>query len=259
MTQASADPSDAIGATGTDAAGDESPYLLHARVDIAAVLRDLVRSRELASVHFVGGQDTLLTPLLAVDPAADAIVFDCSGSARINQSLMRASRLLFIASHDKVKIRFTTGPARVVQHEARDAFAVRLPDSMLRLQRREFYRLLAPVARPVRCVIPVDRGNGVRSIETRLHDISQGGVALVAQPGDLPGEIGALYPNCRIVLPEVGNLMVSLRTANMLTMTLLNGKQMQRVGCQFVRPSMAALALVQRYMMRLERERKSRD
>jgi hypothetical protein len=41
-------------------------------------------------------------------------------------------------------------------------------------------------------------------------------------------------------------------------MTLLNGKQMMRVGCQFVRPSMSALALIQRYMMRLERDKKSR-
>jgi c-di-GMP-binding flagellar brake protein YcgR len=249
----------AVKPTGAAAGGDESPYLLHSRIDIAAVLRDLVRSRGLASVHFGGGQDTLLTPLLRVDPAAGEIVFDCSGSERLNQALMRASKLMFVSSHDKVKIRFTTGAARVVQHEGQHAFAVRMPDSMLRLQRREFYRALAPVARPVRCVIPVSRGSGVRNVDTRLHDISQGGVAVVAQPGDLPEEIGALYDNCRIVLPDAGNVAVSLRTANMLTMTLLNGKQMLRVGCQFVRPSMSALALIQRYMMRLERERKSRD
>jgi len=251
--------SGAVEPTGASAGGDESPYLLHARIDIAAVLRDLVRSRGLASVHFGGVQDTLLTPLLRIDPAAGEIVFDCSGSERLNQVLMRASKLMFVSSHDKVKIRFTTGPARVVQHEGRKAFAVRMPDSMLRLQRREFYRALAPVARPVRCVIPVNPDSGPRNIETRLHDISQGGVAVVAQPGDLPAEIGALYDNCRIVLPDAGNVVVNLRTANMLTMTLLNGKQMLRVGCQFVRPSMSALALIQRYMMRLERDRKSRD
>ncbi|MPZ46699.1 MAG: flagellar brake protein [Betaproteobacteria bacterium] len=249
----------AVAPVNADAGGDESPYVLHSRIDIAAVLRDLVRSRGLASVHFGGGQDTLLTPLLRVDPVAGEIVFDCSGAERLNQALMRASKLLFVSSHDKVKIRFTTGSARVVQHEERAAFAVRMPESMLRLQRREFYRVLAPVARPVRCVIPVDRSNGVRNIETRLHDISQGGVAVAAQPQDLPAEIGALYDNCRIVLPDAGNVVVSLRTANMLAMTLLNGKQMVRVGCQFVRPSMSALALIQRYMMRLERDKRSRD
>jgi c-di-GMP-binding flagellar brake protein YcgR len=239
--------------------GDESPYLLHARVDITAVLRDIVRTRGLASVHFGGGQETLLTPLLKVDPAAGEIVFDRSGSERLNQLLARASKLLFVSSHDKVKVRFSTGPARLVSHDGRDAFAVRMPDSMLRLQRREFYRVLVPVAKPVRCVIPVDSEGGIRNVETRLHDVSQGGVALVVQPGALPAEIGACYPNCRIVLPEAGNVVVMLRVANMSAMTLLNGKQLLRVGCQFVRPGMAALALVQRYMMRLEREKKARD
>ncbi len=240
------------------AASDESAYLLHARIDIAAVLRDIVRARGLASVHF-GGQETLLTPLLSVDAAAGEIVFDCSGSERLNEALMRASKLLFLSSHDKVKVRFSTGAARSVEHERRKAFAVDMPQTMLRLQRREFYRVLAPVARPVRCVIPVDHGEGARNVETRLHDISQGGVAVVAQPGELATEIGALYPNCRIVLPETGNVIVSLQTANMHPMTLLNGKQMLRIGCRFVRPSMAAAALIQRYMMKLEREKKARD
>jgi c-di-GMP-binding flagellar brake protein YcgR len=239
--------------------GDESPFLLHARVDIAAVLRDIVRTRGLASVHFGAGQESLLTPLLRVDPAAGEIVFDRSGSDRLNQLLLRASKLLFLSSHDKVKVRFSTGPAHVTRHEGHDAFAVRMPDSMLRLQRREFYRVLTPVAKPVRCVIPLDTQKGVRNVETRLHDISQGGIAVVAQPADLPAEIGVCYPNCRIVLPEAGNVVVTLRIANMNAMTLLNGKQMLRVGCQFVRPSMPALALIQRYMMRLERDKKARD
>ena len=249
----------ALASAADESGGDESPYLLHSRVDIAAVLRDIVRTRGLASVHFGGGQETLLTPLRVVDPAAGEIVFDRSGSDRLNQALLRASRLLFVSSHDKVKVRFSTGPARTVQHEGHEAFSVRMPESMLRLQRREFYRVLAPVARPVRCVMPVDGPKGVRNIETRLHDISQGGVAVIAQPGDLPVEIGASYPNCRIVLPEAGNVVVTLQTANMSAMTLLNGKHMMRAGCQFVRPSMSALALIQRYMMKLERDKKARD
>jgi flagellar brake protein len=244
--------------TSTVEAGDESPYVLHARIDIAAVLRDIARTRGLASVHF-GSQETLLTPLLRVDPTAGEIVFDRSGSQRLNQALLRASKLLFVSSHDKVKVRFATGPARVVPHQGGDAFSVRMPDSMLRLQRREYYRVLAPVARPVRCVIPLDTDQGVHNIEARLHDISQGGVAVMVQPGELPAEIGASYPNCRIVLPDAGNVIATLRSANMFAMTLLNGKQMMRVGCQFVRPSMSALALIQRYMMKLERDKKSRD
>jgi flagellar brake protein len=237
---------------------EESPYLLHSRIDIAAVLRDVVRTRELVSVHFGSSQDTLLTPLLCIEPGAEEVVFDCSGSERVNRALLLASKLLFVASHGEVKIRFTTGPARQGRHDGADAFCVRMPQSMLRLQRREFYRVLAPVARPVRCAVPLVQGGQTRHIETRLHDISQGGVALIAQPGDLPNEIGAVYERCRIVLPDASNVMVTLQTRNLSMLTLLNGRSAVRIGCQFVRPDMPALALIHRYMMRLESEKKAR-
>lgn len=42
-------------------------------------------------------------------------------------------------------------------------------------------------------------------------------------------------------------------------MTLLNDKTVLRVGCKFVRPSMAALGLIQRQMMKLERELKAKQ
>lgn len=237
---------------------DESHYVLRTRIDIVAVLRDIVRTRGLVTVHF-GGADTLLTPLLAIDTAAGELMFDCSGAERLNQGILRAAKLLFFGSHDKVKVRFVSGPARLIDYAGAKAFAVLLPDALLRLQRREFYRVLAPVARPVRCIVPVETAAGSSKVEARLHDISQGGVALITQPGELSATLGARYDNCRIVLPEVGNVVATLEMRNLMTMTLLNGRQAVRLGCRFVRPSMSALALVHRYMTRLERERKSRD
>ena len=239
-------------------AGEDSPYLLRSRVDVAAVLRDVVRTRGLATVHYGSGQDALLTSLLRVDPLAGEMVFDCSGSERINRNLLRAAKLLFVSSHDKVKIRFTTGPAQLVDHEGAKAFCVRMPESLLRLQRREHYRVLAPVARPVQCLIPIENGSGARSIQTRLHDISLGGIAVIAQPGELPLTIGATYQHCRILLPAGGPVSITLQTANFSEMHLLNGKSALRVGCRFVRPSMPTLSLIQRYIMRLESESKAR-
>jgi c-di-GMP-binding flagellar brake protein YcgR len=239
-------------------AGEDSAYLLRSRVDIAAVLRDVVRTRGLATVHYGSDQDALLTPLLSVDPVAGEIVFDCSGSERMNRGLLRAAKLLFVSSHDKVKIRFTTGPAQLVEHEGAPAFCVRMPESMLRLQRREHYRVPAPVASPVQCLIPVEDGNGTRTVTTRLHDISLGGIALMAQAGDMPLTLGATYQQCRILLPAAGNVLLTLQTANFYEMHLLNGKTAIRVGCRFVRPSMPALSLIQRYIMRLESDSKAR-
>lgn len=233
---------------------DESPYVLHARMDIVAVLRDVARTRTLVTVHFGSSQEALLTPLLGVDTETRTLVFDCSGSEAMNQSVLKARTLLYYGLHDKVRIRFKTDPARVIQWQNRSAFAAPLPDSMLRLQRRELYRVQAPVTRPIRCVIPVEEQGRMRHVETRLHDISQGGVALIANPGEIDAEPGMGFPNCRIVLPDAGNAVVMLEIVHLREQKLLNDKTVLRIGCNFVRPSMAALALIQKQMMKLQRE-----
>lgn len=240
-------------------AADESPYLLHARMDIVAVLRDVARMRALVTVHFGSGQEALLTPLLGVDTDAGELLFDCSGSEAMNRAVLQARKLLYYGLHDKVRIRFSTGPARQMQWQGRDSFAVQLPESMLRLQRRELYRVPAPVTRPIRCVIPIEEKDRTRHVETRLHDISQGGVALIAQPNDLAIEPGMSFPNCRIVLPDAGNAVVMLEIVYAKEEKLLNDKTVLRIGCKYVRPSMSALAMIQKQMMRLEREQKAKQ
>lgn len=246
----------------TDAANaetDESSFTLHSRLEIAHILRDLVRTGALTTVHFGDSRETLLTALLAADSTTDEITFDCSGSAPLNEKLLKAGTLQFQSSQDKIKIRFSTPPARMVQTDGRNAFAVPFPQSLLRLQRREFYRALTPVTRAAKCIIPVANDGRDGYVETRLYDIGLGGVALIGQPGEIATDKGVVYANCRIVLPEVGNVVATLEICNKLDMTLLNGKSMLRVGCKFVNPSMAALSLVQRYIMVLERERRAKE
>lgn len=239
-------------------ADDESPYLLHTRMDIVSVLRDVTRARTLVTVHFGSRQEALLTPLLEVDVATGELIFDCSSSESMNQAVLHARKLLYFGMQDRIRIRFDTGPARLVQWQNRKAFAVTLPDSLLRLQRRELYRVPTLVTRPIRCVIPVEETEQLRHVETRLHDISQGGIAIVAQPNEFQVEMGMRFPNCRIVLPDAGNAVVMLEIVHVTTETLLNDKAALRIGCTFVRPSMAALSLIQKQMMKLERELKTK-
>ena len=259
MTAIHLDAAEGPQASATELEDDASRFLLHSRFDIVAVLRDIARARTLVNVHFGSSHDSLLTPLLAVDSTAGEIVFDCSGSSKLNQSLMQAHRLLFYASHGEVKIRFATAAARRTQYEGEDAFTVRLPSTLLRLQRREFYRMRAPVAHPIQCLVTLDASNIVRHIDTRVHDISQGGVSLIVQPGTLPAEVGRRYPNCRLVLPETGNAVVTLEAVSMCEMTLRDNRTVARIGCKYIRPTMPALSLIQRHMMKLERDQRKRQ
>ncbi len=52
--------------------------------------------------------------------------------------------------------------------------------------------------------------------------------------------------------------MTTLQVRNSLDLTLLNNKANRRLGCHFTDISRADLAMVQRYITRLERERNAR-
>jgi c-di-GMP-binding flagellar brake protein YcgR len=234
----------------------EAAYLLHSRIDIAAVLRDLARARTLVKVHFGDGRESLLTPLLRVDAPAGQLVFDASGSGKLNQKLLQAPRLVFYTTLHNVQIRFASGQAHPLATDDGEAFAVRLPQTMLRLQRRDAYRVLAPVTRPILCTIPLHDGGKMRYAGTRVHDISLGGVSIIVPPELLPMEAGQRFSNCRLELPQTGSAVVSIETVFALEFTLPGGQCVTRMGCKYVSPSATALALVQRHMTKLEREHK---
>ena len=91
-----------------------------------------------------------------------------------------------------------------------------------------------------------------------MLDISIGGVALMDNHGAPGFQIGDIFENCRIGLPEIGTLTVSLGVRNSFDTPLKNGLSFRRCGCRFLDISAATETLVQRYIMHLERSRNFR-
>ena len=91
-----------------------------------------------------------------------------------------------------------------------------------------------------------------------LVDISCGGVAILDDQHALNIAVGTRYNDCEVDLPGVGLLAVNLEIRNSQDLTLLNGRTTRRVGCAFLNLSSRTLATVQRYIMKLERERNAK-
>jgi c-di-GMP-binding flagellar brake protein YcgR len=239
-------------------ADDFGKYLLHSKKEILFILRAMRDKGDLITVYFNQGTDFLLTTLLDVDEGG--ILLDPGSNADMNSRALASDKLVFIATHDKVKIQFSVRHLARTKFEGREAFRAAVPDEMLRLQRREFYRLTAPIAHPLRCFIPVKLADGTRTtLETTVIDISGGGLAVMAPPEGVEFETDHLFENCRIELPEVGTVTTTLRVRNVFEFTLRSGSRIKRSGCQFVDLPGPMLTLIQRYIIRIERERKARE
>jgi len=233
-------------------------YLLHAKAEVLAILRSLNQRRALISAYFDEGRTFLLTSLLAID--GDNLILELGRDDEVNRQVLAADHIVLTATVDKVKVQFTLPRLVATRYGGRPAFGAVLPDKVLRLQRREYFRLSTPVARPVKFSSSIKRPDrSVMTIEASLLDISGGGVGLMATPA-----LAALLPrgcvlaDCKMALPDEGLLVANLCVRNKYEVTTRTGSRYVRIGCEFIALPGARMSMVQRYITRVERERKAR-
>ncbi len=233
-------------------------YEVGSRREINALLRQIGEKNQLVRMLVKGEADVCVTTILAVDPDDGTFVLDRSIDREQNERILSAGKVRCETYLDKIRILFTAEGLASTTFEGNAALRADIPETLIRLQRREFYRMETPVSNPVRAILPLPLELGLDSAVFPLHDISCGGIAVIDHKNQLSTVIGENLPNCRIELPEIGPVSVTLQVRNSLDMTMLNNKTSRRIGLQFVNMSRGGDAAVQRYITKLERERNAR-
>lgn len=235
------------------ASTDDSRFLVTNRLEITRILRGLIQRTEMVSAFFNSGNDLLLTSVLDVNPEEGTVVLDCGSNSDLNQRIQRADKIIFVTALDRVKVQFNSLGVEPATFEGKPAFIIPLPAQVLRLQRREYYRLTTPIINPLICKVSLDGGE---TAEFPIIDISAGGVGIIlGNSAELPLSVGSTYPGCRITLPGVGQLELTLSIQSLFEVTMKNGGKSLRSGCQFVNLHPSMETLIQRYIVKLERER----
>lgn len=235
-----------------------SQYLLHSPTEIAFVLRTAMQKGCMITVYFDMGQSFFLTSLVNVGPKG--IILDYGSDEDTNRRALKATRLLCTTSVDKVKVQFALDGVSLIQYEGSPAFFSPLPQNLLRLQRREYFRVSTPIANPLVCTIPCRAEDG-RSLlySATLLDISAGGMGLMVDMEHAPlFAHGTRFDGCELNLPDDGKIKINIEVRNAFQVTTRSGHQYTRVGCEFINLSGLHLTMIQRYITRLERERKAR-
>ena len=233
-------------------------YEVDSRREIVALLRAIGEKNQLIRMLVRGEADVCVTSILDVDPDTNSIYVDCSIDPDQNRRILAAERLALETTLDKIRILFSTEGAEATTYNGGPALLMEIPSTLIRLQRREFYRMATPVSNPVRVTIPIPYELGGGTNIFPFADISCGGIAILDNKLVLGNGIGNNYEGCRIDLPEIGTVVTTLQIRNSLDLTLLNSKTNRRLGCAFVDISRGNLGNVQRYITKLERERNAR-
>jgi flagellar brake protein len=236
---------------------DLEPYRVRSRREIISLLRNIGERNQLVRMVINHGVDTVVTSILDIDESNDTVLLDCAPTATMNHRVLESESFSFETVLDSIRILFTAAEIESVVYDNLPAFVIPLPESLVRLQRREFYRVPTPLTTPILCTVPIRADDQIVPVSATLHNISGGGVSIVDEKKLIDSSFGRVYDNCRIDLPG-GPITVSLQIRNLLELTLTNGKSIHRLGCQFVNPSNGALAAVQKYITKLEREHNAR-
>lgn len=229
---------------------------------IAVLLRRMIEQRSMLEAPLADGNSGLLTVLLDYDERRDQLLLDVSPHAPVERRVLESQTLTFATRVDKVNVRFTTGPFEKVSFEGMPAYRTPAPERLSYIQRREYFRIDVPTTHPSYCqvVAPADADNPPRDFRSRVHDVSGGGVSLLIPPGAedvlTPGNH---FAACKLLLPESAPALVSLRVRRNFRAPRRNGPAQTCAGCEFVDLLPIAQTIVQRYLMRLDRERISRE
>lgn len=240
---------------------DVSPYQVHSRREIIVLLRAMKERNQLVSMQSEGGAEAVVTSVLEVDEESNIVVIDRAPSNIVNQRILESDNVSFETVLDNIRILFFSSEVRECLYDNLPALYLPIPQSLVRLQRREHYRVPTPVATPLRCTItipPDDSDATGTTVVVTVKDISCGGIAIIDDKKVLDNTIGRTYDRCRIDIPGSSPLQVKLQVRNSADMTLTSGRSLRKLGCIFVDLPMPMLAAVQRYITKLERERNAK-
>lgn len=236
---------------------DHARYIVESPLEIAALLRSMQRKATLLTAFFDEGRDFILTAVADVVPERDQVVLDQGSDPAANLRALASEHLVLVAHHERIKVQFTGHGLQRIAFGARDAFSLAFPQTLLRLQRREYFRLAVPVSRPVQCVIPLSGRGANEKAELTIVDISCGGVAVVDLRDGQGLERGTLLRDCRIRLPEIGEVKTDLFVHSSFEVTLSSGLKRQRAGCEFAGILETDRNRIQRYIHQVERQGKA--
>ena len=173
-----------------------------ARLEISRVARRRLRQAALITAS-VGGDEFFLTTLVRVDDETGTLMLESAKSSKHVARVLEKQRLLCNTTLDKIKIQFVCTDLEVAVCDGQDAFKAALPAELLRLQRREYFRVATPIVSPVKCTFSIPKNGGMSAVELSLIDISCGGIAALTPQDLFTPELGASY-DCTLHLPRWG-------------------------------------------------------
>ncbi|MCW8900710.1 MAG: flagellar brake protein [Gammaproteobacteria bacterium] len=226
-------------------------YMLYGRGEIMQKLRQLSKKNSLITLHF--NDQTMLSTVVDVLADKNLLVLDYGGDEKLNEKLLKHDRAVIKTDYDGITAQFSINGIRKARLQGKPSFACPLPESVLWVQRREFYRVRIPLSEVVTCELI--HGDNNRT-EYPVLDISTGGIALFDQNDELELEPGNVFHNCKLTLGEHDAAFINLEIRNHIPINAYEASEGTRCGCAFLNLSGDFEVSVQKFINIVDQQQK---
>jgi c-di-GMP-binding flagellar brake protein YcgR len=187
-----------------------------------------------------GAPGTAAARLLEVDAGAQRVSLRVDDPGTLATALGNAPRVLGLATLDGVELRFELGPLRLAKERGWPLIRAALPRRLVRLQRRDAFRVTPPVTARPRLMVPVT--GGLR--EAVIVDVSATGIAFEWPGPDEAPSPGEELVGGRLDLPSSPPIACALSVRS----STRRAGEPTRLGAEFVALEPAAARAVQVYV-----------
>ena len=229
-------------------------YMLYSRGEIIQKLRQLGKKNSLISLHF--GEQSMLSTVVDVLTDKSLLVLDYGGNEEINQKLLKHNKATIKTDYDGITAQFSVKDIRKARLQGKASFACPLPESVLWVQRRDFYRVRIPLSEVVTCELI--HGDNNRT-EYPVLDISTGGIALFDINDELELEPGNTFHNCKLTMGDHSTAIINLEIRSHILKNPNDPSEGKRCGCAFLNLTGGIESEVQKFINVVDLQQKRVD
>lgn len=226
-------------------------FLKQSPLAVLGVLRDLHKNQ--VPVRLSWGSGQFISKILEVSSAQ--LVMDFGSQTQENLAAQTASNILFSAETQGAKVEFTLPKLLAVNYLNLPAFSSPLPPSLWFVQRREYFRITAPLHPFYFCHTKLPNGE---LFDFRLCDLSLGGMGALVD-GPLPEGLseGMRFSQVEIDLIQWGKFHFDMQLVMLSQRTVVDSKNQTistpRLSFRFLNVNPAVERELQRIIFSLER------
>lgn len=234
--------------TSLSAIEDHERFLLRSPSEIRTELVNLSKKPDIISAYFNEGRDFILTAVLGVLSDRGLVVLDVGPDDATTKRAIASGKLVCTTRSMGVPVKFTCTQLQGARFQGQAAIAAAMPDSLYRQQRREYFRVQVPRIQSPTLTVPLEDGN---SHTLKVVDLSVGGLCLVDTENRFNPERLQTFANCRLHLPEMGEITVQIEIRNQGSFHS-GSEVLPRYGAAFLQLGASDNLHLQRYLYQLQ-------